>query len=96
VLYCLWPFLNSHDSSDRRKPSAANPSKKLAHHAFSSHATPVAPPAGVTDSSILSAAEAWDYCWRAAEILEVLKNREVDQEGNPFTLSLFLSFNLLG
>jgi hypothetical protein len=49
----------------------------------------------VTGSTILSAAEAWDYCRRAAEILEGLKNREVDQEGNPFT-PLFLSFNLFG
>jgi hypothetical protein len=44
----------------------------------------------------LSAAKAWDYCRRAAEILEGLKNREVNQEGSPFTPSLFLSFNLFG
>jgi hypothetical protein len=49
---------------------------------------------GVTGSTTLSAAEAWDYCWRAAEILEGLKNKEADQDGNPFTPSLFLSFNL--
>jgi hypothetical protein len=96
VLYCLRLFLNSHDSSVRRKPSAADPAKKLAQLASSSHATPVAPPAGVTGSTILPAAEAWDYCRRATEILEGLKNREVDQEGNPFTPSLFLSFNLFG
>jgi hypothetical protein len=48
----------------------------------------------VTDSTTLPAAEAWDYCRRAAEILESLKNREADQEGNPFTPSLFHSFNL--
>jgi hypothetical protein len=42
----------------------------------------------------LPAAEAWDYCRQAAEILEGLKNREADQEGNPFTPSLFHSFNL--
>jgi hypothetical protein len=76
------------------KPLATDPSKKLAHHASSSHATPVAPPAGVIGSTTLSAAEAWDYCRWAAEILEGLKNREVDQEGNPFTPSLFLYFNL--
>jgi hypothetical protein len=73
-----------------------DPSKKLAQHASSSHATPVAPPAGVVGSTTLSAAEAWDYCLRAAKILEGLKNREVDQEGNLFILSLFLSFNLFG
>jgi hypothetical protein len=28
--------------------------------------------------------------------LEGLKNREADQEGNPFTPSLFLSFDLFG
>jgi hypothetical protein len=63
---------------DRRKHSTADPSKKLAQHASSSHATPVAPPAGVTGSTTLSAAEAWDYCRRAAEILEGLENREAD------------------
>jgi hypothetical protein len=55
-------FLNAHDSSDRRKPSAADSSKKLAQRASSSHATPVAPSVGVTGSTTLSAAEAWDYC----------------------------------
>jgi hypothetical protein len=55
-------FLNSHDSLDRRKLLAADPSKKLAQHASSLHATPVAPSAGVTGSITLSAAEAWDYC----------------------------------
>jgi hypothetical protein len=74
----------------------ADPSKKLAQRASSSHATPVAPPAGVTGSTTLSATEAWDYCQRAAEIFEGLKNREADQEGNPFTPSLFLSCNLFG
>jgi hypothetical protein len=74
----------------------ADPSKKLAQRASSSQATPVAPPAGVTGSTTLSATEASDYCQRAAEILEGLKNREADQEGNPFTPSLFLSCNLFG
>jgi hypothetical protein len=87
-------FLNSHDSFVHRKSSAADPSKKLAHPASFSHATLVAPPAGVTGSTILPAGEAWDYCRRAADILEGLKNREADQEGNPFTPSLFHSFNL--
>jgi hypothetical protein len=89
-------FLNSHDSSDHRKPSVADPSKKLAQHASSSHATPVAPSAGVTGSTTLSTTEAWDYYRWAAEILVGLKNREADQEGNPFTPSIFLSFNLFG
>jgi hypothetical protein len=60
----------------------------------SSHATLVAPPVGVTSSTTLPAVEAWDYCRWAAEILEGLKNGETDQEGNPFTHSLFHSFNL--
>jgi hypothetical protein len=51
---------------------------------------------GVTGSTTSPAAEASDYCRWAAEILESLKNKEVDQEGNPFTHSLFLSFNLFG
>jgi hypothetical protein len=48
----------------------------------------------VTGSTTLPAAEAWDHCRWAAEIFEGLKNREADQEGNPFTPSLFHSFNL--
>jgi chromosome segregation ATPase len=49
---------------------------------------------GVTGSTTLSAAEAWHYCRQTVEFLEGLKNREADQEGNSFTPSLFLSFNL--
>jgi hypothetical protein len=71
-----------------------DPSKNLARRASSSHATPVAPSVGLTGFTTLSAAEAWDYYRRAAEFLKGLKNREADQEGNPFTPSLFLSFNL--
>jgi hypothetical protein len=89
-------FLNSHDSSDRRKPSTADPSKKLAQRASSSHATLVAPSAGVTGFTTLSAAKAWDYCRRTTEFLYGLKNREADQEGNRFISSLFLFFNLFG
>jgi hypothetical protein len=74
----------------------ADPSKKLTQHASSLHATPVAPPAGVTGSTTLSAAEAWDYCRRAAEILEGLKNREANQEGNPLYSFTIFSFNLFG
>jgi hypothetical protein len=55
---------------------------------------PVAPFAEVTGSTTLSATEAWDYCRGTAEFLEGLNNREVDQEGNPFTHLLFLSFNI--
>jgi hypothetical protein len=50
----------------------------------------------VTDSTTLSVAEACDFCQRTSEFLEGLKNREADQSGNPFTPSLFLSFNLFG
>jgi hypothetical protein len=80
------------------KPSAADPSKKLAQHASSLYATPVAPPAGVIGSTILSTAEAWDYCRRAAKILEGLNNREADQDVNPlysFTISFFQSLWLI-
>jgi hypothetical protein len=84
----------SHHSSVCRKPSSADPSKKITQPACSSYATPIAPYAGVTGSTTLSAAEAWDYYWWIAEFLEGLKNREADQEGNPFTPSLFLSFDL--
>jgi hypothetical protein len=50
----------------------------------------------VTGSTMLSAAEAWDFCRWTTEFLEGLKNREADQQGNPFTPSLFLSFDLFG
>jgi hypothetical protein len=79
----------SHDSSVHRKPSSADPSKKITQLVPSSYATPFVPSAGVTGSTTLSVAEAWDYCRWAAEFLEGLKNREADQEGNPFTPSLF-------
>jgi hypothetical protein len=77
-----------------RKPSPADPSKKIIQSAPSSYATLTAPSAGVTDSTTLSAVEAWDFCRRTAEFLEGLKNREADQQGNPFTPSVFLSFDL--
>jgi hypothetical protein len=50
-------ILYSHDSSVRRKPSSAGPSKKITQPATSSYATLVAPSAGVTGSTTLSAAE---------------------------------------
>jgi hypothetical protein len=72
----------------------ADPLKKITQHAPSSYATPVAPPVGVTGFNALSTAEAWDFCRQTAEFLEGLKNRDVDQKGNPITPSLFLSFDL--
>jgi hypothetical protein len=89
-------ILYSHDSSVQRKPSPADPSKKITQPVPSSHATLVAPSVGVTGSTMLSDAEAWDFCWWTAEFLEGLKNREDDQQGNPFTPSPFLSFDLFG
>jgi hypothetical protein len=50
----------------------------------------------VTSSTTQSVAEALDFCRRTAESLEGLKNREADQQGNPFTPSLFLSFIFFG
>jgi hypothetical protein len=89
-------ILYSDDSSICRKPSSADPLKKITKPATSSYATPVAPSVGVTSSTTSSVAEPWDYCWQTAEFLEGFKNREADQEGNPFTPSLFLSFDLFG
>jgi hypothetical protein len=89
-------ILYSHDSSVHRKPSPADPSKKITQPAPSSYATSIAPSAGVTGSTVLSAAEVWDFCRWIAKFLEGLKNREADQQGNPFTPSLFLSFGLFG
>jgi antirestriction protein ArdC len=70
--------------------------KRVTQPAPSSHATSVASSVGVTGSSALSVAEAWNFCQRAAEFLEGLKNKEADQQGNPFTPSLFLSLDLFG
>jgi hypothetical protein len=87
-------ILYSHDLSEHRKPSSADPLKKIAQPAPSLYATPIAPSVGVTGSTTLSAAEAWDFCQWTAEFLEGVKNREADQKGYPFTPSLFLSFDL--
>jgi hypothetical protein len=76
------------------KHSPADPPKRVTQPAPSSHATPVAPFAGVTGSTTLSATEAWDFCRWTAEFYEALKNRETDQQGNLFTPSLFISFDL--
>jgi hypothetical protein len=73
-----------------------DPSKKITQPTPFSYATPVAPSAGVTGSTALSAAEAWNFCRWIAEFLEDLKNRDADQQGNSFTPSLFLSFDLFG
>jgi hypothetical protein len=78
------------------KPLHVDPSKKIAQPAPYSYASPVAPFAGVTGSTTLSTAEAWNFCRRIAEFLEGLKNRDADQQGNLFTPSLFLSLDLFG
>jgi hypothetical protein len=50
---------------------------------------------GVTGSTTLSAAEAWDFYRWTSEFLKGLKNRETDQQNNPFIPSLFfLSISL--
>jgi hypothetical protein len=99
VLIYVLLFVNlsyTHDSSVHRKPSSADPSKKIAQPALSSYATPIAFSAGVTGSTMLSIADAWDFYRWTAEFLEGLKNREANQKGNPFTSSSFLSFDLFG
>jgi hypothetical protein len=77
-----------------RKPLHADPSKKITQPAPSLYATLVAPSAGVTGSTALSAVEAWNFCQCTTKFLEGSKNRDADQQGNPFTHSLFISFNL--
>jgi hypothetical protein len=77
-----------------RKPLPADPLKKITQPAPFSYATLVAHYAGITGSTALSAAEAWNFCWWTAKFLEGLKNRDIDQQGNPFTPSQFLSFDL--
>jgi hypothetical protein len=97
LCFIVYEFiLYSHDSSVHRKSSPADLSKKITQPAPSSYATPVTPSAGVTSSTTLSAAEACDFYRWTTEFLEGLKNREADQQGNPFTPSLFLSFDLFG
>jgi hypothetical protein len=78
-----------------RKLLPVDPLKKIIQPAPSSHATLVAPSVGVTGFSALSAAEACDFYRRTTEFLKGLKNREADQQGNSFTPSLCLSFDLL-
>jgi hypothetical protein len=85
-------ILYSHDSYVHRKPSSADLSKKITQPTPSSYATPIAPSVGVTGSTTLSVAEAWDYYRRTTKFLEGLKNRDADQEGNRFTPSLFSFF----
>jgi hypothetical protein len=67
-----------------------NPLKKITQLAPSSYATLVTPSVGIAGSTALSAAEAWDFCRWTAKFLEGLKNRDTDQQGNPFTHSLFI------
>jgi hypothetical protein len=74
----------------------ADPLKKITQPAPSSYVTPIAPSAGIAGSTALSAAEAWDFYRRTTKFLEGLKNRDADQQGNSFTPSLFLSFDLFG
>jgi hypothetical protein len=64
-----------------------DPSKKITQPAPSSYATLVAPSAGVTGSTVLSAAEAWNFYRWTAEFLEGLKNRDTATRdlGNPKT-----------
>jgi hypothetical protein len=51
------------------------------------------PPAGAIVSAAPAVADALQHCRQAAVILENLKDREVDREGNPlfFLYSLFSS-----
>jgi hypothetical protein len=86
------------DASVCRKPSATEPPKKTIKLVTTSQTAPsvitapIPPPVGVTGSTTLSPAEAWDHCRRAAEFLEGLNNREANREGNPFSpLLLFPS-----
>jgi hypothetical protein len=89
-------ILYSRDLSVHRKPSPADPPKRVTQHAPSSYATLISPSTRVTGSTTLFAIEAWNFLWRTTEFLEGLKNREVDEQGNPFTPLLFLSFDLFG
>jgi hypothetical protein len=75
----------------RRKPSASGPPKQddkqasVLQIATSVIAAAAHTLVGAIDSKVVSTAKAWDYSRRAAKFLEGLKNREADQEGNPFS-----------
>jgi hypothetical protein len=75
----------------RKKPLASGlPKQANKQAAILQIATPMIaaappPPIGVIGSKVVSTVEAWDYSWRTTEFLEGLKNREADQEGNPFS-----------
>jgi hypothetical protein len=73
-----------------RKPSAFEPPKKTIKLVTASQivppviTTPISPSAGVTGSTTLSPAEAWDHYRQAAKFLEGLNGREANREGTPF------------
>jgi hypothetical protein len=50
------------------------------------------PLTGATVSATLTVVDALQYCRRAAEFLESLKNQETDREGNPFSSLLAFLF----
>jgi hypothetical protein len=72
-----------------KKPLSTNPSKKITQPTPSSYATLVAPSTGVTGSTALFAAEAWDFCRRIVEFLEGLKNRDDDHQVTHLLLHYF-------
>jgi hypothetical protein len=87
---CEFDLYSDDDAPIYRKPLATEPPKKTIKPATASQIAPsvitalIPHPAGVTSSTMLSPTKAWDNCRQAAELLEGLKNREADQEGNPF------------
>jgi hypothetical protein len=74
----------------RRKPLPDDALKKITHPTPSSYATPVGPFAGVTGSTTLPAAEAWNFCRQTSEFLEGLKNRVTCLLLHYFFLSISL------
>jgi hypothetical protein len=67
------------------EPSGGEPLKKVTVAStiqFASHP----PPTGAIVSAAPAVTDALQYCHQAAVILERLKDREIDREGNPLFL----------
>ena len=82
----------SNNPSICRKPSGGKPPKEVAAAStIQSASNP--PPTGMNVPTTPAVSDALQYCRQAAVILERLKDREFDREGNP--LFLLTHFSLL-
>jgi hypothetical protein len=86
-------FNYSNNPSICRKPSGGEPPKQVTAALAIQSALPP-PPTGATVSAAPAIADALQHCRQAAVILESLKEREIEREGNPlFLLTRFFLLN---